>query len=119
MGKEGKAALLVDTYNPNLVTPEFRQWVEGSLLPQARRTPGLLVVIAGQESPRASAIWEMHCHRLRLQPLDNPDDWLDFAGAIGPQVTRQIIAAFCHSCRGEPYAIAMHLTSLRTWGGAA
>jgi len=116
-----RAVLIVDTYNPagtpKTVGPELQEWLEAVLLPHARRTPGLVMVVAGQQIPTASAAWENCCRRLELGPLSNPDDWMEFVQRLGAQVSREIVAAYCHSCQGEPLTIATHLSMLRTFGG--
>jgi hypothetical protein len=114
---ERRAVMLVDTYNPDLVTPELRQWVEGVLLPHVRRTPGLIAVVAGQEIPPVSVMWEGICCRLRLGPLDNPDDWMDFVEDESIPVDRRTVSAFCHAHKGHPMTLTIALSTLRTWGG--
>jgi len=120
-GSRPRAVLIVDTYNPkgvpDTVGPELQEWLEGVLLPHARRTPGLVMVIAGQQVPAASAAWESCCRRLELGPLNNPDDWMEFVHRLGARVSREIVAAYCHTCQGEPLTIATHLSMLRTFGG--
>jgi hypothetical protein len=119
LGEEHRAAMLIDTYNPDLVTPELRRWVEGVLLPHVRRTPGLVAVIAGQETPPKSAMWEGVCCRVRLQPLEDPEDWMVFVEAERIPASRQVVSAFCHANEGHPMKLAIALSTLRTWGGAA
>jgi len=115
LGGERRAVMLIDTYNPDLVTPELRQWMEGVLLPHVRRTPGLIATIAGQEIPPASAMWENICHRLHLRPLDDPDDWMEVVEAKNIPVSRQVVSAFCYAHGGHPVQMAMRLDALRTW----
>lgn len=119
LGGERRAAILIDTYNPDEVTPELERWVEGLLLPYVQRTPGLIAVIAGQGVPGASAMWEGVCCRLRLEPLRNPDDWMKLVEAEELPASREIVSAFCHVHEGHPMTVAIALSTLRTWGGAA
>jgi hypothetical protein len=116
---EGRAVMLLDSYDPDKVTPDVQQWVEGTLLPHVRRTPGLVVVVAGQRTPPASAMWEEVCCRLELGPLDDPDDWMVFVEAEEIQATREVVSAMCHVFEGHPMMLATKLSTLRTWGGAA
>ncbi len=114
---ERRAVILIDTYNPDLATPALRQWVEGILLPHVRRSPNLVAVVAGQETPHPSAMWESACCRLHLSPLDNPDDWMEFVAAKSISVDRRTVSAFCHAHGGHPVQMAMRLDALRTWEG--
>jgi hypothetical protein len=118
LGRTGRAVLFVDTYNPGTVDPELREWLEGVFLGQVRRCEGLIVVIAGQQTPPPNVIWETCCHRLHLRPLDDPDDWIEWVRAANLAVSREVVAAFCHRYRGEPLDIATSLSMLQDWGGA-
>jgi len=118
LGRERRALILLDSYDPDKVTPDLQQWVEGTLLPHVRRTPGLLLVVAGQRTPSPSAVWEEVCCRLALGPLDDPDDWMVFVQAQEIHATREVVSAFCHAFQGHPMMLATKLSTLRTWGGA-
>jgi hypothetical protein len=121
LGSTGRAAIIVDTYNvtgaDKKVGPELREWLEGVFLPHVRRTPGLVVAVAGQQTPEVNLGWESCCSRIELGPLKDPRDWMAFVTAIGVTANLEVVSAYCHSCRGEPSAIAAHLNSLRDWGG--
>lgn len=121
LGATGRAVIFVDTYNvagaDKKVEPELREWLEGVLLPHVRRTPGLIVVVAGQQTPEVNMGWEACCDRIVLGPLDDPREWMPYVAAVGATASIEVVSAYCHSCRGEPSAIAMHLSSLRNWGG--
>jgi hypothetical protein len=107
-----RGVILVDTYN--LATSELRQWFEGVLLPHVRRVPNLVAVVAGQEPLPLTAAWEDVCHRLRLQLLLNPDDWMEFVRAKAIPVSREAVSVVCHVCAGRPGEIAMKLDMLKT-----
>jgi hypothetical protein len=111
---ERRAVIIIDTYNADTV-PELRQWVEGMLLPHVRRSPGLLAVVAGQAVPQASLMWEDCCCRLTLQPLENPDDWMEFVELRKIPAPREVVSAFCHAHHGHPLTIATHLSALCDW----
>ena len=117
----GRAVVIVDTYNvagkDQKVEPELREWLEGVFLPHVRRTAGLVVVVAGQQTPEVNTGWEACCDRIELGPLDDPHEWMSYVAAVGATASLEVVAAFCHSCRGEPSAIASMLSSLRNWGG--
>ena len=117
----GRAVVIVDTYNvagkDQKVGPELREWLEGVFLPHVRRTAGLVVVVAGQQTPEVNTGWEACCDRIELGPLDDPHEWMPYVAAVGATASLEVVAAFCHTCRGEPSAIAPMLSSLRNWGG--
>ena len=121
LGTAGRAVIIVDTYNiagdNKTVGPELREWLEGVFLPHVRRTTGLVVVVAGQQTPEVNTAWEMCCDRIELGPLSDPREWMPFVAAVGATASQEVVAAFCHACRGEPSAIAMMLSGLRSWGG--
>ena len=122
LGQTRRAVIIVDTYNvegeDKKVEPELREWLEGVLLPHVRRTPGLVVIVAGQQTPEVNVGWEACCCRIELGPLDDPRQWMPFVAAVGATASFEVVSAFCHSCHGEPSAIATLLSSLRSWGGA-
>jgi hypothetical protein len=117
----GCAVIIVDTFNiegDNIkVEPELREWLEGVFLPHVRRTPGLVVVVAGQQTPKPNLTWNACCDHITLGPLADPHEWMPFVAAVGATASLEVVSAFCHSCRGEPSAIAMMLSGLRSWGG--
>jgi hypothetical protein len=121
LGSAGRAVVIVDTYNvagaEQKVTPELREWLEGVFLPRVRRTPGLVMVVAGQQTPEVNTSWEACCERITLGPLTDPYEWMPYVAAVGATASLEVVSAFCHSCRGEPSAIAMMLSGLRSWGG--
>ncbi len=121
LGSAGRAVIIVDTYNVaganQKVGPELREWLEGVFLPHVRRTPGLVVVVAGQQTPEVSASWEACCDRIELGPLDKPHEWMPLCQRGGRTASLEVVSAFCHRYQGEPSAIAMSLSSLRNWGG--
>lgn len=119
LAAEGRAALFIDAYDPDRVTPELRYWVESVLLSGVRRTPGLLVVVAGQQVPQRSLTWERACCRLHLKPLDNPDDWMEFVVAEDIPVEHRDVALLCHAHGGHPLRIILALSALRTWPGVS
>lgn len=92
-----QAVLLVDTYDPGVVTRGLKQWMEGVFLAHVRRTPGLRVVISGQKVPQRSLMWESACNRLQLEPIDNPEDWMEYVEAEGIKANITVVSAFCHT----------------------
>jgi hypothetical protein len=121
LGGERRAVLFIDTYNPDLVTPALRQWVEDVLLRHVRRSPNLVAVVAGQETPPLSATWENACCRRRLSHLKDPDDWMTLVERLEIPVSRETVSALCHLRQGHPLDMALELNKLRTWtwGGAS
>ncbi|MCX6033293.1 MAG: hypothetical protein NT169_28930 [Chloroflexi bacterium] len=121
LGATGRAVVIMDTYNvagaDKKVEPELREWLEGVLLPHVRRTPGLIVVVAGQQTPDVNLGWEACCCRIELGPLDDPREWMPFVAAIGVRASLEAVSVVCHLREGEPMAIAMELNKLRNWGG--
>lgn len=115
LGHERRALMIMDTYNPDLVTPELRQWVEGILLPHVRRCPSLIAVIAGQETPTTTVMWEQSCYHLPLRRLHNPHDWMHFVQERGIPLTLENVAMICHLREGHPFEIVMELSKLETW----
>ena len=100
-------------------------WEKQSRFPLAevestsRKLPEGTLWIAGQETPPVSAMWERVCCRVRLRPLEDPEDWMMFVEAEKIPASRQVVSAFCHAHEGHPMKLAIELNKLRTWGGSA
>lgn len=117
-----QAVVIVDAYNveaaskdSTTVDPELRNWVESTFLLQVRRTPGLRLVLAGQQTPPPHGTWEHHCLRHTLPPISNPVDWMEWVRAVGWKISHEVVSAFCHSTQGHPLQMAMMLQSLAGW----
>jgi len=133
MSPDRPAVMLVDTYNrvdtvalegmrtrPATVDPEMHAWIETAFLAQVRRTPGLRLILAGQQPPeRGTTAWERCCRRRPLGPISNPDDWMEYAAAIGVRVTTRDVSLLCHTEQGHPWRIALRLSMLLTWSVVA
>jgi hypothetical protein len=69
--------LIFDAYEQG--PEEARKWLESQLLPRLDRAPGVVVVIGGQEVPEhAKHTWHTLAEFCDLQPIHQPDDWLEY-----------------------------------------
>lgn len=121
---KSQAVIIVDAYNVEAagertatVDPELCAWLEATFLLQVRRTPGLRLVLAGQQVPPPHGAWEHHCCRHTLEPISDPGDWMEWVRAVGWRISHEVVSAFCHSTRGHPLQMAMMLQGLAGWEG--
>lgn len=114
LGNDEQGVLLIDTYDPNLITPGLKQWLGGVLLPHIKRTSGLRAVVAGRAAPEASAMWEEYCHRLLLKRLTNPEDWMEYIEAEGIDASFNEVSDCCYLHKGHPLTVATCLSSLQS-----
>lgn len=99
-------------------TPEARSWLWDLFLALAHpeRTPGLVVVVSGQELPDPSGEWEDCCRRLPLAGLE-PDHWWEYAQRLKLPLSEETVRAFHVRFAGLPYEMANTLGLFATGGG--
>lgn len=87
------ALLIFDTYE---ASGEARAWMEKQLLPAVIRCAWLRVVVTGQSVPaRTNAIWESNTAPVITLTAPQPADWLEFARPHHPEITLELVEAFC------------------------
>lgn len=93
----GQQVLIFDVYEK--CDPGLQAWFAGVFLPAAHRSPHLSVIIAGQQVPEQTPMWE--CEHLLLGGIP-AEDWEIYAHAVGAAVSldfiRGICEAFEHCC---------------------
>jgi hypothetical protein len=105
--------LAFDTYEE--APHSGRDWIETQLLPRIGRCPALVVAVAGQIIPEHSARhWAQLAHSTALPPIQNVDDWFDFAQRSypGANVKREYIEALTLALDGDPGRVSAMISVL-------
>ena len=114
-----RVVFLIDGYDDDKLTPEYRHWVQAVLLPHVRRTPGLCAVVAGQDVPKPSAGLRDCCHAIDLPPITDADEWMPWVREQGISLDRRDVDLICHAHNGVPLDVATALQTLKTWSGVS
>lgn len=93
--------LLFDTCQD--APPDTLAWLWNLFLFLAdpQRTPGLVVVVAGQRLPEPGSEWTDYCCRFHLSGLQ-PDLWCDYAQRIQAPLSEETVRAFHTRFQGLP-----------------
>jgi len=94
-----QAVIVIDTFEQ--AAPDVQTWLSGVFLPRARRTPGVIVVVSGQQVPALDREFDECCCRRRLSGL-RPEDWNDYARLVGAPLSPEIVVAFHRRFDGIP-----------------
>ncbi len=96
-------ALLFDTYEQ--ASPDLRRWLENLLLPRLDKTPAIVVVVAGKETPNPSLqVWDSLAERVELRLIPEVEEWIAFIRDTwaGQEFPRQYVEAFALATAGDP-----------------
>jgi len=105
--------LSFDTYEQ--ASPAAKNWIENHLLSRLDDSPGILIVIAGKQVPdRAKQIWAGLADELRLEPITQPSDWLEYARRKWQRfnVMPEHIEALTLATRGNPGQLSALLETM-------
>ncbi len=108
--------LIFDTFDEAPL--EVQEWLQSSFLAFARRTPDLMVIVAGRQVPVENIEWAACCICHRLLPVREPEPWHIYAERMGAVLpSPEWIAAFCDLLDGHPLEIAKALARYVPAGG--
>jgi hypothetical protein len=94
-----QVVMAIDTFEQ--AANEVRAWISGILLPRAHRTPGVVIVIAGQSVPVLDREWDEHCCHHHLSGLQR-EFWYEYFQRTDVTVSRETAFAFHQLFDGIP-----------------
>ena len=111
--------LTFDTYEH--VSPTVKSWIEGQLLQRLDTCPGVVVVVAGQQTPElAKQLWANLAAEKRLEPIQDANDWLEYSRRKGhPNVTLDFVKGLTFATGGNPASLSALLEALTAGPKAA
>ncbi len=89
----------IDTFEK--ATSEVQAWISDVFLLYARRTPGVVVIIAGQSVPDLDREWDEYCCHCPLRGL-RPEHWHEYAQRVGVTLSKETTFAFHKLFDGIP-----------------
>jgi hypothetical protein len=95
--------LVFDTYEQS--SADAQRWLESQFLPRLDRSPGLVIVIAGQTIPaHKKYVWSRLADSCELRAIDKSDDWLEYSRRRWncPALNSEHIKALTIATRGDP-----------------
>lgn len=107
------ATLVFDTFER--CDPALKPWFTDVFLPHIDRSAGISVVIAGQQVPDKTLMWE-HIY-LQLDAIA-PEHWHTYAQELSIDLSFDQIKLCCHNNKGHPLAIAGALNAFTPMGGS-
>lgn len=107
---QSTVVMMIDAFEK--APEELKKWIGTAFLPATVEHPNLRVVIAGQEVPEASSEWRACHHCCELTPITEVDVWCEYAKAQRWKVTKDMIIALVHHCKGHPRDVVESIISL-------
>lgn len=97
----GRAVLIFDVYER--CDAALQDWFSGVFLPAAHRSPQLAVIVAGQQTPEPTQMWDAE-----FLPLEGiaPEHWQEYAHAVGTLLHPEFIRGCCAAFKGNCLSIA-------------
>ncbi len=99
---ETPVLFVLDTFEK--ATEDASHWVSSMFLPQVRKLPGVVVVVAGQRVPDESQYpWRTLAEHRKLGPIREVDDWDDYQQRVHERVLlpRNELNALIQGTRGN------------------
>ena len=102
-----RVVLIVDVFEK--CDAVLRAWLTSLLLPAIHRSQHLTIIVAGQQVPECTQMWE--CEQLLLEPIA-PKYWQIYARAVGAAaLSLDFIEGCCVALKGHCLSIANTLES--------
>ncbi len=105
--------LVFDTYEQ--ASSDAQKWLESQLLPRLDRSPGVIIVIGGQQIPEhGKHSWQSLTEVHDLQPIQRVDDWLEYSQRKWqcPDVKPDYVKALTLATGGDPGKVSALLETM-------
>jgi hypothetical protein len=98
--------ILVDHYEKVALNHKIDKWLNLELLNQMPDMPAVAVIISGIKLPNGSeAYWPAHARQHTVKPIDNPNQWIEWASREHPKIPQTEITTFVKESKGLPIEI--------------
>jgi AcrR family transcriptional regulator len=109
-GLKQPIVFILDTFNE--APEELANWVTGQFLMEVAESDRLLAIVAGQQVPQPSVVWQ-HCHQhRRLDRITDHSAWYAYAQGIGLPFDQKEIGMVVDSWDGVPARVVEMLDAV-------